>query len=65
MFKTLRLVHKLYHCKTCTAIRWLECGAIQKDVNRRISILECELRTKEQELRDLKILRSYMKNWPR
>lgn len=65
MFKTLRLVHKLYRCKTCTAIRWLETGAIQKDVNRRIRILECELRTKEQELNELKQLRSCMKNWPR
>jgi hypothetical protein len=65
MFKTLRMVHKLYHIKTCTALRWLECGAIQKDVNRRIRILERELCDKQQELSDLKLLRSYMKTWPR
>ena len=65
MFKTLRMVHKLYRIKTCTAIRWLNCGAIQKDVDRRIRVLETERSMREQELNDLKLLRRYMKDWAR
>jgi hypothetical protein len=63
MIKLFRLIHKMYKIKTCTAIRWLNCGAIQRDVDDRIRKLEVEKKAVDEELEDLKTLRRYIKEW--
>jgi hypothetical protein len=63
-YKILKLVTDMYQVAESTALRWLNSGSVQEDVNRRIRILKHEIKEKEAMLTTLEKQKKILDNWP-
>lgn len=64
MYRILKTVMNMYEICESTALRWLNSGKVQQDVNRRICMIKRDIKEKEEMLETLQKQKKIIDNWP-